>query len=229
MYRLLIADSDEPFSSAAKTALSGDFEVLTCQDGDTALELLLRFEPQVLILNLSLPYKDGLTVLQQAAYLPPVILVIASYVNPYTEQTCADCGVGYILISPKINALRVRVIDMFNRWKNNRTPPDLHAQIVLHLHILNIQTHRAGYAQLCEAILQYYQDRDQCLKTVLYPKVASLCHATSGGSVERAIRDLLVKAWKHRDPVAWAKYFSNYNRCPSNKVFFDTLSNMLEE
>lgn len=229
MYRMLIADADESFSSAAATACSGDFEVLTCPDGETALELLLHFQPQVLILNLSLPYKDGLTVLQEAAYIPPIILAIATYLSPYTEQACAALGVGYILRAPKINALRVRAMDMLNRWENSHTPPDLHAQIGLHLHILNFQTHRGSYSQLCEAILLYYLDRNQCLKTVLYPTVAAHCNATSGGSVERAVRDMIEQAWKHRDPVAWAKYFPKGAPCPSNKVFFDALANMLKE
>ena len=229
MYRLLIAETDEPFSAAAMAAFSGEFEVCVCKDGETALELLSDFRPHVLVLNLSLPFKDGLTVLQEAGYLPPVILAITTYISPYIEQTCAALGVGYILLSPTINALRVRVMDMFSRWKNTHSPQDLQSQTVLHLHILSFQTHRTGYPYLCEAVPLYYRDRDQCLKTALYPRIVKLCNATSSDAVERAIRTLILYAWEHRDPVIWSKYFPNHTGCPSNKVFFDVLANMLEE
>ncbi|MBQ6851410.1 MAG: hypothetical protein IJO04_00030 [Oscillospiraceae bacterium] len=229
MYRLLIAEPDEPFISAATAALSGDFEIRICKDGETALELLLDFQPHVLVLNLSLPFKDGLTVLQESGYLPPVILAITTYLSPYIEQTCAAVGVGYLLLSPTVNALRVRIIDMFNRWKSNRTPADLQKQTALHLHILNFQTHRAGYRLLCQTIPLYYKNREQCLKTDLYPTVSKLCNASSPDAVERATRKLIEYAWDHRDPVIWAKYFPNCTDCPSNKVFFDILANMLEE
>lgn len=228
MHRMLIADSDEPFISAAEAVFAREFVVRTCQDGETALELLLNFRPEVLILNLSLPFKDGLTVLQEAAYPPPVILAIATYVNPYIEQACAALGVGYILRSPTVNALRVRVVDMVNQWKSRQTPPDLRTQTVLHLHILGFPTHPISYPQLCEAIPLYFRDRNQCLSIQLYPQIASIC-GSNGTAVERAIRKLIEKAWKHRDPTIWAKYLPNETACPSNKVFFDALANNLKE
>lgn len=228
MHRMLIADTDEPFVSAATRAFSGDFEVRACHDGETALELLLTFRPDVLILNLSLPFKDGLTVLQQTACLPPVILVVTSYISPYIQRSCAALGVGYIQTSPTVNALRVRVIDMVSQWKHNQNPPDLRTQTVLHLHILGFSTHRVGYNQLCEAIPLYYQDRDQSLNYVFYPKIASLCNASSGSAVERSMRNLIEEAWKRRDPVIWSKYFPHETQCPSNKVFFDGLANQLK-
>ncbi len=229
MHRMLIADIDEPFISMAEGIFSREFEVRTCQDGETALELLLDFRPDVLILNLSLPFKDGLTVLQEAAYPPPVILAIASYVSPYIEHRCASLGVSYILRSPTVNALRVRVMDMVSQWKSNQTTLDPRIQVSLHLHILNFPTHRAGYWQLCETIPLYFQDPDQNLKTVLYPKVALLCNRTDGRAVERTMRRLIEDTWEQRDPITWAKYFPNQTECPSNKVFFDALANMLKE
>lgn len=229
MRRMLIADSDEPFVAAAKSVFSQEFEVHTCQDGETALELLVNLHPHVLILNLSLPFKDGLTVLQESAYSPPVILSIVSYNSMYIQHACAELGVGYILLSPTINALRVRVTDMVNRWENNQKPADLRSQTVLHLHILGFPTHQAGYLQLCEAIPLFYRYRDQCLTTEFYPAIASICNATSGTAVERTIRTLIEKAWKNRDPLVWAQYFSHQTKCPSNKVFFTALANLLEE
>ena len=229
MHRLLIADSDDGFLLAAKQVFSGDFEVLTCQDGETALELLSTFQPQVLILNLFLPFKDGLTVLQETASIPPVTIAITTTILPHIEKACSDLKVGYLMLSPCLNALRVRTIDMVNQWQSGQKPPDLRSQVILHLHTLNFPTHRIGYRQLCEALPMYYRDRDQCLDTVLYANIAKMFNRSGSTTVERSMRAVIEDAWKHHDPVVWGKYFSNLDSCPSNKVFFDSIADHLYE
>ena len=229
MHRLLIADSDDVFLLAARQAFSAEFEVLTCQDGETALELLSTFRPHALIINLYLPFKDGLTVLQEAATLPPVTIATTSMILPYIEKACFDLKVGYLMVSPCLNALRVQTIHMVNQWQNRQAPPDLRAQAILHLHILNFQTHRIGYRQLCEALPMYYRDRDVCLDTVLYAQIAEMFNKSGNKTVERSIRAVIEYAWEHRDRLVWSKYFPNQSTCPSNKVFFDAIADHLYE
>lgn len=229
MHRLLIADSDDGFLLAAKDAFSADFEVLTCQDGETALNLLAAFQPQVLILNFMLPFKDGLTVLQEAAVLPPVTIAVTSVILPHVEKACLDLKVGYLMVSPCLNALRVQTIYMVNQWQNSQTPPDLRVQVIMHLHILNFPTHRIGYRQLREAIPMYYRDRDQCLDTVLYADIAKMFNRSGSKTVERSMCAVIKDAWGHRDELVWSKYFSDQKSFPSNKVFFDAIADHLYE
>lgn len=226
VHRLLIADSDDAILLAAKQAFDAEFEVLTCQDGETALELLATFQPQVLVINLLLPFKDGVTVLQEAAILPPVIIATTSIILPHIEQACQSLPIGYLMISPCLNALRVQVITMVNYWENDPSSPDLHGQITLHLHTLNFPKQRTGYSQLCEAIRLYFLDPEQCLDTVLYATIAENAGKT-GSAVERAIRTTITRAWEQRDPIVWSKYFPNQKTCPSNKVFFAAIANFL--
>lgn len=229
MHRLLIADSDDGFLMAARQVFSADFEVSTCQDGETALELLLSFQPQILIINLFLPFKDGLTVLQEAATVPPVTIATTPMILPYIENACLDLKVGYLMVSPCLNALRVRTVHMVNQWQSSQTPGDLHSQVITHLNNINFPTHRTGYRQLCEAIPIYYQDRDVCLDTVLYAQIAEMFKKSGSKAVERAMRAVIIDAWEHRDNTVWRKYFSDPNVCPSNKVFFDAIADHLEE
>ena len=112
MPKLLIADSSEPFTDALCRVFCNEFNLQVCHDGETALELLLSFQPDVLVLNLMLPFKDGLTVLQESAHKPGVILAICPYVNAYIEQAAVSLGVQYIMIMPTVHALRVRLMDM---------------------------------------------------------------------------------------------------------------------
>lgn len=202
---------------------------MTCQDGETALELLSAFRPHALIINLYLPFKDGLTVLQEAAVLPPVTIATTSMLLPYIEKVCLDLKIGYLMVSPCLNALRVRTIHMVNQWQSNQSTEDLKAQTVFHLHTLNFQTHRTGYRQLCDAIPLYFRDRDVCLDTGLYAQIAEIHNKSGNKAVERAMRAVIEYAWDHRDKLVWSKYFPNQNTCPSNKVFFDAIADHLEE
>ncbi len=225
---MLIVDTDESFVSAVENVFAREFEVQTCRDGETALDLLVGFRPHVLILNLSLPYKDGLTVLQQSPYTPPVILAITNYVSTYIQRSCANLGVGYLLLSPKVSALRVRVMDMVNHYQSADSGMDLRAQTVLHLHILGFPTHPIGYPQLCEAIPLFFWNREQILNAEFYPTIAAICRSTNGMAVERSIRTLIEKAWNNRDAMIWEKYFPNCTKCPSNKAFIAAIASQLE-
>ena len=222
VYRLLIADSDDGFLMAAHEAFSGEFEVLTCQDGESALEMLSTLQPQALIINLMLPFKDGLTVLQEAAVLPPVIIATTGIILPYIENACAALNIGYLMVSPCLNALRVQLTSMVMLWESNGSTPSLKAQTKHILHSLNFQQHRIGYRQLCDAIPLYYRDRDQCLDTVLYAEIARI-HGGTVKSVEKAMREVIKQAWENHDPIVWRKYFQNLGACPSNKIFLEAL------
>ena len=231
MRKLLIADSSEPFSAALADAFCCDFEVQVCSDGETALESLLSFQPDVLILNLQLPFKDGLTVLQEAAHLPPYILATTSYLSPYVERCAASLGVAYTMITPAVSALRVRVMDIVHQKKAILEPADLIAEATKHLHILNFQTHLDGYQQLCSAIPLFYADPHQRLSKELYPAVAIRCGCKDFRSVEHSIRKAIVAAWKARNHVVWAKYFPpdeyGTQACPTNKAFISRIAQML--
>ncbi len=229
MHRLLIAESDDVFRMAAQQILSADFEICSCQDGETALELLSSFQPQALIINLTLPFKDGLTVLQETPVIPPVIIATTATIQPYIEHACLELNVGYLMVSPCLNALRVRLMHMVNQWQNAQAPENLLSQVKMHLHILSFPTHRTGYRQLCAAIPLYYQDRDVCLDTVLYAQIAELFNKSGNKAVERAMRSVIEQAWDQRDPIVWSKYFPNQKSCPSNKVFFDAIADHLNE
>ena len=229
MHRLLIVDHNDVFVMAVNHVLGADFEITSCQDGETALEMLSSFQPQVLIINLSLPYKDGLTVLQQTPYRPPVIIAVSNFISPFVEKACLAVNVSYLMTSPCLNALRVQTLSMVQQWEFDRTKPDLPAQAKFLLHTLNFPTHRVGYRQLCKAIVMYYKDRDQCLDTVLYAELARMFQKSSGQTVERAMRSVIEQAWQKRESLVWQKYFPYDRSVPSNKVFLDVMANHLHE
>lgn len=229
MLKLLIADGSEPYTDALEAVFKNEFDLRICRDGESALETLLSFQPDALVINLSLPYKDGLTVLQESAHRPRVILALATFVTPYVEQAAADVGIQYIMIMPTVESLRVRLTDMISTAMTPKK--DVTAQTLLHLHILNFHTHLDGYHQLRIGIPIFFNNPDICLSKELYPAVAAHFKFPDPRTVEHSIRNAIEDAWRHRDPSVWAGYFPTNTggkmRCPTNKKFFAAVAEKL--
>lgn len=100
MQRLLLAYRAGGFSRDLAQGLSKDFEVHSCCRGDTALALLDSLQPDILILELTLPYLDGVAVLKSAAYTPPRVLALTSLWDARALEELLDMGVSEILPVP---------------------------------------------------------------------------------------------------------------------------------
>lgn len=230
MYKLLIADSSEPYTDALRDIFQNEFDLRICQDGETALEQLLEFQPEVLILNLMLPFKDGLTLLQETAHKPRVILAISPFVNNYIEQMTSELGVQYIMIMPTVASLRVRLMDLIATTIAPKE--DLNAQAAVLLHSLNFPTHLDGYQQLCVGIPMFARNPGLRLSKELYPLIAEHFGLSDARTVEHSIRKAVTSAWLRKSPAVWAKFFPPDTNgeipCPTNKAFITCIAEHLE-
>ena len=232
MQKLLIADGSEIFLSTLEEALSDQFDICICCDGDSALAALQSFRPDVLVLNLSIPYKDGITLLRESAFRPPIIITITGYISHYVEHSLGELGVDYTMISPSISSLCLRLRDITSRYNVQPDCTDPQSITAHHLHLLNIPTHRDGYRQLLVAIPLFAENPMQFMTKELYPQVARICGCRDGRAVEHSIRKVIAAAWKSRDNGVWRKYFPPGPRgsipCPSNKAFICRLAELLQ-
>ena len=231
MQKLLIADSSEIFISALVASLQGQFDICVCTDGQTTLEQLQQEKPDILILNLMLPHKDGLTVLQQTDFHPAVILAITMHMSAYVEQAITALGVDYTMIAPSVDSVVLRLKDLLGQYTAPPETTDPTAVAIHHLHLLNIPTHLDGYRQLCLALPLFAQNPQQLLTKELYPAIARLCGCPDGRAVEHSIRKAIHAAWHHKDNAIWRKYFidspSRKSLCPTNKEFICRLAEIL--
>lgn len=223
--KLLIADGSEPFTDALAESLRAEFDIKICRDGETALELLHSFRPEVLILNFLLPYKDGLTVLQESDHRPCVILGITPQLTDYTQHRAVELGVQYIMVTPTVNAVRVRLMDIL---ASTAPKTELTNQVAVHLHILNFHTHLDGYRQLCVGVPVFAGNPGMLLSKELYPAIAVQLEHSDPRTVEHSIRKSIADAWAYREPVVWEKYFPGRHTAPTNKEFISRLAEMLE-
>ena len=97
--KLLIAIKSEILSELLTSYLSM-YDVHTCDSGPEALAMLEKHRPDALILDLTLPVMDGLTVLRKSSFRPNVILALTNLANPAVLQAVADAGVQDIILIP---------------------------------------------------------------------------------------------------------------------------------
>jgi len=118
--RLLIADDDEKIIFAFKQTFMKDAEVITAYDGETALEQLQR-RPDVAFLDITMPNKDGLTVLKELGDLVSEIpiIVITGYGTMQTAIEAMQLGAfDYITKPLNIQHLRLLVDRAFEMRKS---------------------------------------------------------------------------------------------------------------
>lgn len=99
MAKLLIAVRSEDLSAALTEVLT-EHEICVCHTGVDAQAALETLRPDVLIVQLSLPWVSGLTVLQEAVHKPPVILALTSLLENGVLQAAAKAGVQDMLLLP---------------------------------------------------------------------------------------------------------------------------------
>lgn len=100
MKKILIAYYEPVFAGSVRDALGDAYEVHSCHTGTDALAMIDELRPEGLILYLSLPCMDGLTVLKRCGYTPPAILALTDLADSAVLQAAADLGIGAVALIP---------------------------------------------------------------------------------------------------------------------------------
>ena len=102
---VFIADSAEDFCAGLTAALqrADGFHVIgTAVDGEQALRMIEERKPDVLVLDLMLPKRDGISVLKGIAHMErkPITLATSAFVTEYVSMAAANLGVRYLMLKP---------------------------------------------------------------------------------------------------------------------------------
>ena len=233
--KILIADPSPEFCGALSDLLGGAYELRICHDGIRAQSLLESFQPDVLVLDLTLSGLDGVAVLKTAVSAPkrPATLVTTRFLSSYVEKIVETLGIDYLVLKPcDARAVTEHVHDLAGQGgRASFVAYDPEVTMANMLLNLNVPTKRKGFRCLEEALALYEQDPDQSVTKVLYPEVAKRVGG-SKTSVERAIRGVIHSAWAHRDEKVWRLYFQPTRDGtvprPTNRAFIATLVECLK-
>lgn len=231
MLKLLIADGTEAFRQTMAENLKEHYVIRVCQDGREALDAMMSFRPDLVVLDLMLPGLEGISVLQRAAEagVEPVALVTTGYFSDYVSDAVSRLNVGYVMMKPcDVQAAIARLLDLTERMKEQpATQPDDRTLVSNLLLTLGIATNLRGYCYLRDAILAEKREPGQQVTKTLYPDVGKP-YGASGIQVERAIRTAIEKAWTRRNDGLWQQFFPANGEGtvpkPSNAVFISTLA-----
>lgn len=231
MGRVLIVEPAETFAQIIAEHCFADDEVRFCADGNAALLELEGWRPETLLLDLSLPYKDGLAVLREAVFLPPRIMVISYLSDPHLMYALGALGVGYILTMPTPRGVTQALQYLKDRPAGVRA--DLRSAVVEHLHRLRIPVNKDGYRMLVLGLPLYMDDPAQALGKELYPAIVRAMGTGNVKTVEHSIRHTVHTAWEHRDDSVWCQYFARNSRGqiprPTVKQFLTCLMGRLQQ
>lgn len=228
MKSILIVEPWEEIRIDLEQELNKRYHVISCEDGSTALELLLRHLPDGLILNLSLRGIDSLTLLETVGELrPKAIVTLCTAYTDYMKLRLYDLGVSYSLVSPAPTRIIVRHMEAILQLVNTPVAPDQLTLASMHLQILALPHHQ-GYEMLRFGVTLYHQDPMQSFTKELYPAIAKVCGCANWKQVESSIRNAIAAGWKKRDREIWQQYFPDATKKPTNKAFIARLSELLD-
>ena len=242
---VIIADNSEEFCSALTGALhqTDRFRVLgTVNDGERAIALVLEQKPEILVLDLMLAKKDGISVLKAIGALEhkPTVLAPSGFITDYVASAAANLGVRYLMLKPCDTSALVERLEEIRGGENLRMPAARHTgkqnietMVTNIIHEIGVPAHIKGYQYLREAIIIAVEDMDviTAITKILYPQVAKTFQTTPS-RVERAIRHAIEVAWDRGDLDTLQKFFgytvSNTKGKPTNSEFIALIADKLQ-
>ena len=242
---VFIADSAEDFCTGLTAALqrgNGFHVVGTAQDGEQAIRAITEKKPDVLVLDLMLPKKDGISVLKAIADMDrrPAILATSAFVSTYVSAAAANLGVRYLMQKPCDLAALTSQLEEIRGGESIRLIPQrrmdktsIESLVTGIIHEIGVPAHIKGYQYLREAIIIAVNDMDviNAITKVLYPQVAKTFQTTPS-RVERAIRHAIEVAWDRGDLDTLQRFFgytvSNTKGKPTNSEFIALIADKLQ-
>ena len=242
---VFIADSAEDFCSGLTAALqrADGFRVVgTAGDGEQAIRMIEEKKPDILVLDLMLAKKDGISVLKAIANMEhkPITLATSAFLTEYVSTAAANLGVRYLMLKPCDMAALVERMEEIRGGESLRYPVQrrndkvsIETLVTNIIHEIGVPAHIKGYQYLREAIIIAVNDMDviNAITKVLYPEVAKN-FGTTPSRVERAIRHAIEVAWDRGDLDTLQSFFgytvSNTKGKPTNSEFIALIADRLQ-
>jgi len=223
---ILIADDNSDFAMTLVSYLEKEenMEVIgIAKDGKEACDMIVNTEPDVVLLDVIMPYMDGLGVLEEMAAKEmkkrPIFIMLTAVGQAKITQKAISLGAEYYVVKPfDIELLIKRIKDIkyyqptpsqscfVNREikvpyidipeAKKKHEGNLEALVTNIIHELGVPAHIKGYQYLREAIMMVINDIDiiNQITKQLYPEIAEK-YKTTPSRVERAIRHAIEVAW----------------------------------
>ena len=230
-----------------------NFEIIgTAEDGEEACKKLSELVPDVILLDICMPYLDGLEVLKRLRQLSigkssPAVIVTTAIGQSKLTQTAIHYGASYCMVKPiDLNALTDRIIQFSGAVNADSIirpsvdssvfditlKPDTETEVTKVMHDIGVPAHIKGYQYVRSAIMMVIEDEDliNAVTKQLYPAVAKK-YGTTNSRVERAIRHGIEVAFDRGNPDVLTSYFGytvhSDKGKPTNSEFIAMISDKI--
>ena len=229
MEKILLILESEDTRELLSRGLSG-YEIATCEACD-AYVVLSRFRPDALVLDLSLPGTNGLTLMENCReVLPPVVLPLAVHVDDFVWMKAIRLGAGFVISKPCAISYIVNCLtEMLALCRDTRLW-DVGAMADCLLQKFRLHAKDRVLSAIRAGIIKTVREPDCQLMKEIYPQMC-LVYDGSQGAVEKAILRALQDAWdrRHNNAEIWNTLFPGYTECPTNGDFILTLARYLRK
>ncbi|MEG0872349.1 MAG: sporulation transcription factor Spo0A [Clostridia bacterium] len=256
--KVMIVDDNKEFVKLLTMYIDSqsDMEVVaTAFDGMSVMELIEKTSPDILLLDIIMPEKDGLGVLEDMVkdtqIAKPTTIVMSAIGQEKITQKAIALGATYYVVKPFDMATLVdRLRDLLeedkttdysnsatyytkttiNSSSNSSTPMEVRVTNIIH--DIGVPAHIKGYQYIREAILLAVDNVDiiNSITKTLYPTLA-MQFTTTPSRVERAIRHAIEVAWNRGQIEMHDKIFGytvNSNKGkPTNSEFIAMIADKL--
>lgn len=208
-------------------------------DGLEAWNKIKENSYDCVLLDLIMPKKDGLFVLEQIKEnkIKANVIVVTSYNEQETIRNVSEFGVRYFVLKPfDLKDLEKRIMDATRDRRENNVIDfgnnDAHIKVSKILHELGIPSHIKGYQYIRDAITMVYKDQNLIggITKELYPEIGKKYNA-SVTRVERAIRHAIEVSWNRGDWDLMEEIFGHsvdIDRAkPTNSEFIVTIADKM--
>lgn len=232
----LIKAVSEYFSSSNKIEVT-----YKAYDGKEGIELIEKEKDNfdLIILDLIMPNKDGMYVLEQMKQknINKNVIVATSYNAMEVIREVSEYGVNYYVLKPfDLDDLEKRILDIYNKNYEKKSIDINHSNLQVNitriLHELGIPSHIKGYQYIREGIGIIYERPETIggITKELYPELANKFDTTVS-RVERAIRHAIEVSWNRGSWDLMEEIFGHSvdidKAKPTNSEFIVTIADKL--
>ncbi len=122
--KLILAEDEPALGQIIKESLeTRNFEVILCEDGEKALKKYKEVTPEILVLDVMMPKKDGFTLAKEIREIDDTIPIIFLTAKSQTQDVVEGFTIGgndYLKKPFSMEELIVRINNLLNRTKEQK-------------------------------------------------------------------------------------------------------------
>jgi two-component system response regulator (stage 0 sporulation protein A) len=252
MIKVLLVDDNKELCSLIMEKIDGKNGVKvvgSAWDGVSAISMISKLEPDIVLLDLIMPNLDGLGVLEWAAggnaQKRPAFIVFTAIGGDIVVQRAMELGADYYMVKPvDTEILLTRILQIYGERKGTgvyltgissipgaAAASRLEQTITDLIKSMGVTPNLAGYIYLREAVLMAAEEPEKLnsVSRTIFSELARK-HNTNTRNIDRAIRCAIDSAQKKtkdlENPIRDAYMALTNKRRPNNALIIRYLADM---